>query len=90
MTGEISSLEHELGNDTVEGAVGISLPPKTKVSHHHHSERRREKIRSHFVPYTIHGNSWRFWESHHHTTYYNNVSKTSHQSIAPVNHDWIV
>ena len=84
VTGEISSLEHELGNDTVEGAVGISLPPENMsvISVHHSEVRAWRKIRSHFVPCTIHGSSSPSWESHHHRACYNNVSGMPVRSIA--------
>jgi hypothetical protein len=60
VTSEITALEHELRDDTVETAAGVSL----------HQRTFQTPIRIHFDQYTTHGSSWQSWEQHHRTVYY--------------------
>ena len=66
MTGKVSSLEHEFGDDTVEATAGVSLITHVSVSIPRQIE--TEAIRSRSGQYTIHGSSWSFWGQHRRTT----------------------
>jgi hypothetical protein len=66
VTGEVSALEHEFGDDTVEATAGVSLITHVSVSIPRQIE--TEAIRSHSGQYTIHGSSWSFWGHHRRIT----------------------
>ena len=78
MTGEVSALEHEVGNHTVEGTACVSL--YIHVSHTPTGKGREEVIRSRFDRLPIRGSSWPSWERHHRTTYYTTISVLSPSS----------
>jgi hypothetical protein len=66
VTGEVSALEHEFGDDTVEATAGVSLI--THVSLSIPLQKETGAIRSRSGQYTIHGSSWPFWGRHRRIT----------------------